>query len=242
MRELPRERNEVLDLLQQVDISQEDTYIFLSEESLEQFKGLFLEWKHRDVFEKRKLLPRNKILLHGLSGNGKTTLAKFLARRFEVPFVQVLHEQILSSYLGETARYLSMVFDQVKGPCLLFFDEIDSFTMKRGGERSHSEYDKALNIMLIKIERMSPDIIFVGATNRRDAMDPAILRRFDMEHEMPAPSDQDKRAFADRHIKYYDISINGELDTILEENESFSDIKRALITFVRKQILKSIHD
>jgi len=247
--ELPKKyETELYDLVEVVDLENEDTYVFLTEESLSEFRDLMKEWNNADAFATHNLTVRNKLLLYGPSGNGKTSTAKFLARRAGLPMYRVRHERIIDSYVGGTGKKVAALFDCVKeieGHFVLLFDEIDSLTMKRGEDQKENsaseEYNKALNIFLIKLEQLNPNVIFIGATNRFGAMDAAAIRRFDMLHQMPPPTAKEKIPFIERHIRHYKVELNGEVKELLEL-DSFSDIKRQIQYYARKKILSTIPD
>lgn len=217
--------------------------IFLTKELDEQMGLMLLEWGNVAAFEAYNLPVRNKILLHGKSGNGKTSFAKALAHKSGLPYFEVKGEQIVASHLGESGKNVGALFEHISGRAVVFYDEIDSIGLKRrSGRNEHEEVSRAQNVMLVHLEKLSQDIVFIAATNRYDELDPAFVRRFDAIFELPAPDLEAK-------IKY--LSFLGDLHnlttgdrtffySIPEKHESYSDIKRVFIQHLRGKVIDSL--
>lgn len=133
--------------------------------------------------------PRHTLLLHGPSGNGKTTLAEAIAFELQVPLLRVRYGGIIASYLGDTGRHIDRVIQYASSnPCVLFFDEFDAV----GGERSVGKEDvgemrRVTNQLLIHVERIPPGCVLIAATNLLRIVDKALLRRFDFKLLLPTP-------------------------------------------------------
>lgn len=138
------------------------------------------------------LAPRHKILLEGPPGNGKTLLAQALACELELPLMRVNYSALISSHLGETGANLGKAFQYAGGaPCVLFLDEFDSI----GASRSNNdvgEIRRVTNQLLLLIDRLPAHSVLVCATNLKDHLDSALVRRFDFPLHLPAP-DHDTR-------------------------------------------------
>lgn len=221
-------------LLIQKDI--EECVVYLPENISEFVSEFMLEWQNKDVYNNHNLPLQNKVLFHGSTGNGKTTIARHIAKLMGLPFVEINSDMIIDSHIGSTSSNIHNIFKEIKEPCILFWDEVDSIGRKRGGDSSTAagnENDRMVNSMLVNIEKLGQDVIFFGATNRMDILDSAFLRRFDTIVEIEAPTIEQKVVFFDTLKAYYNIvpSINN-----IENIASYSDIKRHFIKEARKMV------
>jgi len=128
--------------------------------------------------------PRG-ILLYGPPGTGKTMLAKAVAKESEANFIHVKGPELLSMWVGKSEEGVRKVFERARqvAPCVVFFDEMDSLAGKRGVEQGNKVAERVLNQLLAEIDGLEgmKDVTVIGATNRPDMLDPALLRpgRFD---------------------------------------------------------------
>jgi len=136
------------------------------------------------------------VLLQGPPGTGKTLLAKAIAGEAQVPFYQINGSDFVEMFVGVGASRVRDLFTQAKknAPCIVFIDEIDAVGKSRGvggGDEGHSEYDQTLNALLVAMDgfESGDTVIIVGATNRPDILDPALLRpgRFDRQITLLPP-------------------------------------------------------
>ncbi len=127
----------------------------------------------------------NSTLLYGESGTGKTTFGKYIAYRLGLPFAYLNFSYVISSYLGDTAKNLAKVFDFIKQKkCVLMLDEIDAIGMKRGSKSEVGELSRIVIGLMQCLDNLTSDTVLIAATNRMDIMDPALLRRFTIKHEI----------------------------------------------------------
>ena len=148
-----------------------------------------VEWplKTPEVFKKMGIRPPRGILLYGPPGTGKTMLAKAVAKEAESNFILVNGPSLLSKWVGESEKALREIFRKARqtSPTILFFDEIDALVPRRiGSSDSGSRVgEKIVNQMLTEMDGLESlnDVVIIGATNRPDMLDPALLRqgRFD---------------------------------------------------------------
>lgn len=132
---------------------------------------------------------RQRILLHGPPGCGKTSVAAALARELAVPLAVVRVDSIMSSYLGETAGNLRRVFDYAASErVVLLFDEFDAVGKERGDPTDHGELRRVVNAVLQMMEGYVGPSLLVAATNHPGALDSAVWRRFDEVFEVPMPT------------------------------------------------------
>jgi transitional endoplasmic reticulum ATPase len=147
---------------------------------------------HADLFAAMQLRPSKGVLLHGAPGTGKTLIAKALATEAGVNFISVRGPQLLNQFLGESERAVRDVFSKARSsaPTIIFFDEIDAIAPARSG-MDGGTMDRIVSQLLTEIDGVEEfkSVFLLGATNRIDCIDPALLRpgRFDHIIEMPLP-------------------------------------------------------
>jgi SpoVK/Ycf46/Vps4 family AAA+-type ATPase len=154
--------------------------IITSKEVRETVDSVIREWKHQDLLMKNGLPPRNIMLLCGLTGNGKTSLAQAIATEVGLPFGLVEYDSIISSYMGDIGRGIATVFRVAeKLPCLLFFDEADSIVTSRSVDPSAASksMNQGVNQLLISLDNLPKHSMVIFATNRETELDSAMIRR-----------------------------------------------------------------
>lgn len=171
-----------------VDNSYRLSDLICSEVIKSKISRIIKEYIHRDLLYQNNLSNRNKILLAGPSGTGKTMTASILANELHLPLYVVRMEKVITKYMGETSLKLSKIFDlisNVRG--IYLFDEFDAIGMQRGMENEVGEMRRILNTFLQLMERDDSDSIIVAATNAKDVLDTALFRRFDdvIEYQLP---------------------------------------------------------
>jgi SpoVK/Ycf46/Vps4 family AAA+-type ATPase len=150
------------------------------------------EFVARERLHHFALKPRQKILLYGSSGCGKSMTAERIAWNIGLPFLKVRFEAIISSYLGESATNLKKLFESLKTfPCVLLLDEFDFIAKARGKGHDVAEMHRLVNILLNLLEDYEAQGILVATTNIEGIIDSALFRRFDEIIEMPKPSEKE---------------------------------------------------
>lgn len=175
--------------------------VILPESILNTCKVILQEHANREALSTFSLCPRHKIFLHGTPGNGKTMLAEALAFEFGLPFLRINHGTVVESYLGQTNANLKKVIEFAsRTPCVLFFDEFDGIGMKRSHGMDVVEMRRVTNLLLVEIERLPSDCVFVAATNEEELIDPALARRFDVVLEIASPSEEMRRRCIEKEL------------------------------------------
>ena len=132
---------------------------------------------------------RQKVLIYGAPGCGKSMSAERIAWSLGLPFLKVRFDVIISSFLGETASNLTRLFDGIKSyPCVLLLDEFDIVGKTRTNSQDVGEMHRIVNILLTLLEDYNSQGILIATTNIENAIDQALFRRFDDIIEMPKPS------------------------------------------------------
>jgi transitional endoplasmic reticulum ATPase len=177
------------------------------------------------------------ILLHGPSGTGKTLLAKAVATESEANFISVKGPELLSKWVGESEKGIREIFRRARqaSPCVIFFDEIDSIAPTRGGEGGGGGgAERMVSQILTEIDGISElhGVVVLGATNRPDMIDPALLRpgRFDRIVLVPNPDSQTRKKILEIHAKGKPIGQDVDIQKIGETmTEGFSGADTASI-------------
>lgn len=151
-----------------------------------------VEEQHRaDLLRSYNLEPRNRVLLIGPPGNGKTSLAEGIAEALGVPLLVVRYEAVIGSYLGETAQRLGQVFEYARTRhCVLFFDEFDAVGKERGDLHETGEIKRVVSSLLLQIDALPSYVVVVVASNHPELLDRAVWRRFQIRLELPMPTQQ----------------------------------------------------
>ena len=164
----------------------------LSEEIKRVREMIELPMKHPELFQRLGIEPPKGVLLHGPPGTGKTLLAKAVANESGVNFVSIAGPEIMSKFYGESEQRIREIFQQSeeKAPSIIFIDELDSIAVKR--EEVTGEVERRVVAQLLALMdglKSRGKVIVIGATNRPNALDPALRRpgRFDREIELGVP-------------------------------------------------------
>lgn len=172
----------------------------------ERLNRVILEHRQRETLLLYNLSPRNKLLLVGPPGTGKTMTAQALAGELKLPLMTVLLEGVISKYMGETATKLKTVFDAMEAvPGVYFFDEFDAIGAKRNSTNDLGEIRRVLNSFLQLLENSRSDGLIVAATNHPELLDVALHRRFDDVIRYTLPDSDDIEAIIRNNLAAFDI-------------------------------------
>ena len=201
-----------------------------------------VEWPMRypDLYKELKHTLTKGILLHGPSGTGKTLLAKAVATESEANFISVKGPELISKWVGESERGMREIFRRARqaAPCVVFFDEIDSIALTRGGiggtdggggygsGSSSSSSDRMLSQLLTEMDGIQElqGVVVIAATNRVDMIDAALLRpgRFDKIIFVPNPDMNTREKILQIHTKGKPLGQGIDFRKISEITEGFS--------------------
>lgn len=192
-----------------------------------------------ELFEDVGVKPPNGVLLNGPPGTGKTLLARAVANQTKATFIRVVGSELVRKFIGEGARLVREVFEfaREKAPSIIFIDELDAIAARRtdsdmSGDR---EVQRTLMQLMAEMDGFDPrgEVMLVGATNRIDILDPAILRpgRFDRIVEIPIPGFKERLQIFEVHTRGVNITDDLDFNKLAEitENCSGADIRAIVI-------------
>jgi len=221
---------------------------------LEEVKQLLkeaVEWplKRPDVFKRMGIKPPKGILLVGPPGTGKTLLAKAVATESEANFISVKGPEILSKWVGESEKAIREIFKRARmvAPSIIFFDEIDAVApRKESGIGDSRVTERVISQLLTEMDGLENlrGVVVIGATNRVDLLEPALLRpgRFDRILEVPPPDKKARLEIFKIHTKNMPLAEDVNLETLAEMTEGYvgADIealcREAALTALREDI------
>ncbi|MEJ6563070.1 MAG: CDC48 family AAA ATPase [Euryarchaeota archaeon] len=202
-----------------------------------------LPLKHPELFRRLGIDPPKGVLLHGPPGTGKTMIAKAVATEVNAHFKSINGPEIISKYYGESEKQLREIFDEAaeNAPAIIFIDEIDSICPKREDVSGEVER-RVVAQMLTLMDGMQgrDNVVVIGATNRRDALDPALRRpgRFDREIEIGVPDRDGRNEIMDVHTRQMPISEDFEINWVLDNTYGF--VGADLAALVREAAMRAL--
>lgn len=142
------------------------------------------------------------LILYGESGTGKTTFARYIAHTLGVPFLYIRFSMLVDSLLGKTQGNLGRVFAYAReSPCVLCIDELDAIGNQRGTHQDTGEMYRVVIALMQELDTLPNHCVVIGTTNRFELLDPAVVRRFTMVHELRPLGPEEARAFAASYMK-----------------------------------------
>ncbi len=194
-----------------------------------------LPLKKPETFERMGITPPKGVLLHGPPGSGKTLLAKAVANRTEATFIRVVGSELVQKYIGDGAKLVRDIFVMArkKAPSIIFIDELDAIATIRLNDSSGADREVQRTLMQLLSEMdgfdSRGDVRLIAATNRPDALDPAILRpgRFDRVVKVPMPDIEAREHIIKIHIENMTISNDIDFGKLakLTEGSTGADLK-----------------
>ena len=197
------------------------------DEELEQVREMIeLPMRHPELFQQLGIEPPKGVLLEGPPGTGKTLMARAVANEIDAHFTDISGPEIMSKYYGESEEQLREVFEEAaeNAPAVVFIDEIDSIAPKRddtSGDVERRVVAQLLSLMDGLEERR--EVVVIGATNRVDALDPALRRggRFDREIEVGVPDKAGRTEILQVHTRGMPLAEDIDIDQYAENTHGF---------------------
>ena len=210
--------------------------------------------EHPEMFEKFGMSPSKGVLFYGPPGCGKTLLAKAVANECQANFLSVKGPELLTMWFGESEGNVRELFDKARGaaPCVLFFDELDSIARSRGSSLGDAggAGDRVMNQMLTEMDGIGAkkSIFIIGATNRPDILDPAIMRpgRLDQLLFIPMPDLPSRLSILKAVLRKSPVANDVDLEFLARHTDKFSGAdlteicQRAAKLAIRESIEKEI--
>lgn len=200
-----------------------------------------IEEHHRsELLRSHGIEPRNRILLEGPPGNGKTSLAEAVAAELMVPFYVVRYEGVVSSFLGETTTRLDHVFEFARTRrCVLFFDEFDTIAKERADAHETGEIKRVVSTLLLQIDRLPSHVVAICATNHGELLDRAAWRRFQLRLPLEPPSRAQATAFLERLRIKLGGSLGQSPRTLADKlaGASYAEIEEFAQDVIRRYVL-----
>lgn len=190
-----------------------------------------IEWplKHADLFDEADVKPPKGILLYGSPGTGKTMIAKAVATNSEANFISIKGPELISKWVGESEKGVREVFRKARqaAPSVIFFDEIDAIAPRRRGDFGDSNVtERVVSQLLTELDGLEDlrNVVTIGATNRIDIVDNALLRpgRFDRIVEVPIPDKEARMEILLIHTKKKMLDSDVDLKKIVELTEGWT--------------------
>ena len=210
-----------------------------------------IEWpiKHKEAYDYVNVETPKGILLHGPPGTGKTLIAKALAKTTESNFISIKGPELLSKWVGESEKGVREIFRKARqaAPCIIFLDEVDALVPRRGSGGSESHVtESVVSQILTEIDGLEElnDVLIIGATNRLDIVDEALLRpgRFDRIIEVPNPDSKGRAHIFRIHTKKKPLGNDVNITKLVELTNDFSGAEigaitnRAAITALKRHV------
>ena len=197
-----------------------------------------VEWpiKYKEAFDYVNVESPKGILLHGPPGTGKTLIAKALAKTTESNFINIKGPELLSKWVGESEKGVREIFRKARqaAPCIIFLDEVDALVPRRGSGGSGSHVtENVVSQILTEIDGLEElhNVLIIGATNRLDIVDEALLRpgRFDRIIEVPNPDAKGRQHIFEIHTKKKPLTTDVKIAKLVELTDGFSGAEIAAV-------------
>jgi len=210
--------------------------------------------EHPDKYKFFGMSPSKGVLFYGPPGCGKTLLAKAIANECQSNFISIKGPELLTMWFGESEGNVREVFDKARqaAPCVLFFDELDSIASARGGSSGDGggAADRVINQMLTEMDGINSkkSVFIIGATNRPDIIDPAIIRpgRLDQLVYIPLPDEASRSSILNAALRKSPVAPDVDLVYLAKNTNGFSGAdlteicQRAVKFAIRESIEKEI--
>lgn len=227
---LPKSKRTNSQLVSYIPRDQLKHHMVLQDEIENRLLSIEQEFSARERLKKYNLLPKKKILLYGPPGCGKTMSAERIAWSLGLPLLKVRFDSLLSSYFGESASNLRMVFDYCKNePVVLLLDECDFIAKSRTTAQDVGEVPRIVNMLLTLLDEYDAPGLVIATTNLKVSLDEALFRRFDDVIEISMPGPDERTRLLKMTLSAIPTSQNLDWGNISDQMESFSSANVVLI-------------
>ena len=227
---LPKSKRNNSQLVSYIPREQLKHHMVLPEGVEERLLSIEQEYAARERLKRYNLVPKRKVLLYGPPGCGKTMSAERIAWNLGLPLLKVRFDSLLSSYFGESASNLRMVFDYCKNePVVLLLDECDFIAKSRTTTQDVGEVPRIVNMLLTLLDEYDAPGLVIATTNLKVSLDEALFRRFDDVIEMALPGKIERKRLLEMTLSAIPTSPDINLDSIAEQMDGFSAANVVLI-------------
>lgn len=236
--ELPYDIKGILKM-EDVSTSFNENRYFITDREKRIFKQIDMTNNTNKKLKQLGIRYLNTTLLYGETGTGKTTFGKYVAYKLGLPFAYLNFSQCITSLLGGTSKNIDKVFEYVsKQKCVLMLDEIDAIGIKRGKE-DLGEMSRVVISLMQSFDLLDNEIIVIGATNRKDMIDEALIRRFSIIHEVKTLNPEEVQTLITNYMK----DVNIEFDEInIKEYSIYHNKQSEIVKDIVKGIVKMLND
>ena len=215
--------------------------LILPDEVLQVCQAVIQEQHRADLLRSYNLEPRSRMLLIGPPGNGKTSLAEAVAEALMVPMFIVRYENVIGTYLGETAVRLKKLFEYVSTrKCVLFFDEFETLGKERGDLHETGEIKRVVSSLLLQIDNLPSHVMIIGATNHAELLDRAVWRRFQVRMTIPKPNQAHLTEWFQKFERRIHVSLGYAPSTLAKRlsDSNFAEVEEFGETVLRQYVLE----
>lgn len=246
MIELPHDLKNLL-YVEDVSNSFKEGRYYLSNREKEVYENIVRMKKVNERLMEMGIPYLNSTLLYGESGTGKTTFGRYIAFKAGLPFCYLNFSNLVDSYLGSTSKNISKAFSYaISNPCVFMLDEIDCISITRSSSGSSGgaggEMARITISLMQEFDKLANDVVLIGATNRKDRIDEALLRRFSLKHEVKSLSKEEKEEMIRKYLNDIRMQFSeSEIVELAHRKENQSMILNELIRMISMKIAEHMN-
>ena len=190
----------------------------------------------------------NSTLLYGESGTGKTTFGRYVSHITNLPFCYINFSNLVESYMGNTSKNISKAFSYaIQNPCVLMLDEIDCISIRRSDSNSSGgaggEMARITISLMQEFDKLQNNVIVIGATNRIDRIDEALLRRFTLKHEIKRLNIDEREQMVLKFFNDIEIQISDEqISVFINPDDTQSGLMNRMIMYLVDYFMKGAEE
>jgi SpoVK/Ycf46/Vps4 family AAA+-type ATPase len=245
MIELPYDLKGLL-CVEDVALSFREGRYYLSNREKEVYENIVRMKKVNERLMEMGIPYINSTLLYGESGTGKTTFGRYIAFKTGLPFCYMNFSNLVDSYMGSTSKNISKAFSYaISNPCVFMLDEVDCISIRRSDTSSSGgsggEMARITITLMQEFDKLPNDVIVIGATNRKDRIDEALLRRFSVKHEVKVLTENEKVSMVEKYLHDIGMSLTAiEIEAMVRKNKNQSMLLNDLIRTISEKIAKEV--